>query len=89
MSDYIDREDVLDLTRSGQLIANCNYQKVCKLIEDIPSADVRPVKRGKWKSENEYTLLCSQCGAYLWNNVSVKWNYCPNCGADMRGENDV
>lgn len=43
MSDYIGREAVLELARSGQLIANCNFKKVCKLIEDIPSADVRPV----------------------------------------------
>ena len=66
------------------------YQK----IEDLPAADVRPVVRGHWidmKPTNEETGLpisikgpdfrCSNCGA-----TEFPSNFCPNCGADMRGE---
>jgi predicted RNA-binding Zn-ribbon protein involved in translation (DUF1610 family) len=33
------------------------------------------------KEENE----CSLCGFLVTNKEGEKYNYCPNCGADMRG----
>lgn len=66
-------------------------------IRDIPAADVRPVKHGKWtdaivSANNFYDRLgmiasmhgyvCSCC-----QDFSVaRYNFCPNCGADMREE---
>lgn len=47
-------------------------------------------KHGKWiqhvGEDTEYH--CSECKRihYFWN---TKINFCPNCGADMRGDNDV
>lgn len=40
-------------------------------------------KKGKWICEIGYSK-CSICG----NLSTADYNYCPNCGADMRGEND-
>ena len=42
--------------------------------------------RGKWEEINvkEYKALCSNCGTWS----VVMGNFCPNCGADMRGEDD-
>ena len=60
---------------------------IYKALEAVPSAD-RP------KGENlrkEYPSLfeCSHCGASC--DDTVPWdcdiNFCPNCGADMRGDN--
>lgn len=45
-------------------------------------------KTGKWttKSTNgEMFDVCSVCGYVEWDNPK---NFCPNCGADMRGEQD-
>lgn len=55
-------------------------------INDIPSTEVEPVKRGKWIDDcydpmdgGAYMItVCSNCGTP--NPVS---NYCPNCGAKM------
>lgn len=55
-------------------------------IELLPTADVQPVKRGKWiysetpEFGNPYgSYICSECN----HRVAYKENYCPNCGARM------
>lgn len=69
-------------------------------LEDIPSAqptvDAVPVRHGKWKwlsctydrvpKEKEYE--CSECHhKTIVHGDDMPWEkYCPNCGADMRGE---
>ena len=49
-------------------------------------------KKGKWiengqtiETPKRFRYECSECGEAGWN-VKGKWYYCPNCGADMRGE---
>lgn len=60
------------------------------LIEQEPPADVRPVVRGKWVLEYEpngkpYCFHCSVCnGDFHYIGITTKYDFCPNCGADMR-----
>jgi hypothetical protein len=62
------------------------------LIADIynrtPAADVVEVRRGEWE-RIPYSFAggyrCSCCGTKSMENY---WNFCPNCGADMRGNNN-
>lgn len=44
-------------------------------------------KRGKWIENNHpFFYKCSECD---WrNDVGCSYDYCPNCGADMRWIND-
>ena len=43
-------------------------------------------KKGEWIEDGYYDLpcVCSYCGTA----GERKWNFCPNCGADMRGDDD-
>jgi rubrerythrin len=54
-------------------------------VEKIPPADVRPVVRGRWipfTSEAAGDIwYCSACGIGFAHHM----NFCPHCGADMRG----
>lgn len=54
-------------------------------IEQIPTADVRPVVRGKWTRVDYepcgHDYICSECGC----KSDGPWNFCHDCGADMRG----
>lgn len=50
-------------------------------IELSPTIDAVPVKRGKWTVTPIY-IKCSECGESF---MLIPQNYCPNCGADMRG----
>ena len=50
-----------------------------------PWRDAEPVKHGRWIKHNLY-IECPLCHR-KWNsnyNDIYAFNYCPNCGADMR-----
>ena len=62
----------------------CGTADYIYMIEDMPTADVAPVVHGKWKRYGKNLGECSECGEI----VSVRNNYCPNCGAKMDGGAD-
>ena len=95
MAEYISREDA-----ERALLERCKETGYGGLTPDdirlvmrtpwrIPAADVVERKKGKWELEPEYGwYICSACR----DEVTVKsgrTNFCPNCGADMSGEDDV
>ena len=52
-------------------------------LESFPTADVRENVRGKWvKYGKKWT--CDKCGELVYDDDH---NFCPNCGAYMRGDN--
>ena len=61
-----------------------------KLMEDAPIIEER--KTGRWKMEPdpygffEEIPVCSECGCTT--EMRKTYKFCPNCGADMRGEQD-
>lgn len=59
---------------------------LAKAIDDMPAADVQEVRHGQWEDANE-TFECSICG-YSFENEGYMhfFNFCPNCGARMDGE---
>lgn len=58
-------------------------------LSDIPSADVRPVVYGEWEmTKQPGVYACSICGCYGTRHEAIEYNFCPNCGAYMRGENE-
>lgn len=87
MSEYIDRQAVLDeLDEDIEEFVECDYalKTAKKYIKKIPSADVRPVVRGRWIDyDDDYgAYCCSKCEKDA--PEDIRWNFCPNCGADMR-----
>lgn len=95
MRDYIDRKAAIDATwKEPSYTDPLNVlTEVRDRIEALPSAEVEPVKRGKWIYDNQfhwYRASCSKCGykrvtdikAEKWND----WHYCPHCGARMESE---
>ena len=42
---------------------------------------------GHWEPECKNRRRCSNCGFGRNIEMQVGWNYCPNCGAKMDGEN--
>ena len=59
-------------------------------LADTPTADVQEVKHGKWEKMwhsyfKQELPCCSVCGHFS----AMRWKYCPECGADMRGGPDA
>lgn len=87
MGDYIEREGLLDDILAAQdnggmgaIVAGT----LTRYIKRAPAADVRPVVRGRWLHETEIEgHACGECSAC--HKIRVIDNFCPNCGADMRG----
>ena len=62
-------------------------------LRELPPAQPERIK-GRWISADAIfggePFYCSECGENTRDTVMGKprWNFCPNCGADMRGEQD-
>ena len=59
------------------------FRKAEEVIMSIPSAD-RP--QGEWTNAGVLTVRCSNCKSDFHELEAV--NYCPNCGARMKGADD-
>ena len=88
MRDYIEREAAMAaackaLCHPGVLCPDFKCAEVRDVFNAIPAADVRPVVRGKWEyNPGDNIPYCSECMM----PQDSECNFCPNCGADMRGE---
>lgn len=103
MTDYISRDDVLKAIDYQHEVNNvfeseAAYVQMWETINDdmgIKSADVQPVRHGRWIDIHEYCkmngYIPSGVAVYYWCSECMKEeektsDFCPNCGARMDGE---
>ena len=67
----------------------------------IEALKAQPERTGKWIGYNTEQdgwkrtdgspvfMSCSECNGLVLNNGSAHWNYCPNCGARMEGNDET
>lgn len=88
MAKYIDAEALKELFADSAAL--------CNDIDEFPAADVRENRHGWWIDDMPWieqhhslrkglTYRCSECGHRTGTYKHKTYNYCPNCGADMRG----
>lgn len=92
IKEYIEREEALLAIKQ----AFEKGERPSLYIKCIPAADVAPVRHGRWeKSEDNYYSLnlvkCSVCHEEWCFEIDddvkdLNYNYCPNCGARMDGD---
>ena len=81
-----------DLIKRSDAIGACAYETIeCyearKTIRALPSAD-RP--QGEWRNYKD-EHYCSHCGEVVisdWYTEDEWYDFCPNCGARMKGADD-
>lgn len=61
----------------------CGTADYIYMIEDMPAADVAPVRHGHWNTGYFHDRVCSCC-LHPDNDINdYAHSYCPNCGAKM------
>ena len=95
----------IDLDNSQEYAGRSLPENYCEglyeateLIDDLPAADVAPVRHGRWerigiKGRKGLPIYpcCSACGTVSaafrseWEGLRGPWKYCPNCGCRMDG----
>ena len=66
----------------------CPLDGAFDVVDNTPTVDAEPVRHGEWEfvyedTNEELRFECSLCKGF-----STRENFCPHCGADMRGEDD-
>lgn len=97
MNDLISRQDAIDALTEENLFKHMDTvndggqenRSAIRIIKSLPSAQPER-KKGKWLwnlADNGWAdHTCSECG-WVKNtdiHVALGYNYCPNCGTDMR-----
>ena len=95
MTEYIKRESAIEAIMSDPPDAHYPSWYIDR-IKTLSAADVAPVRHGRWeKSEDNYYSLnlvkCSVCHEEWCFEIDddvkdLNYNYCPNCGARMDGD---
>ena len=97
--DCVSREEVLKIY--DEWFATCNIadrkaSPKAKINALPPATPIRP-RKGEWCKQNDdyYDWYeCSECGygsegeMQYSSEYDVRTNFCPNCGADMRGDEE-
>ena len=100
MAKYIDAEKVIAALTDTLQYEGMVMDELISVVANIPAADVVERKTGKWIETTQGDhYKCSCCGvrsafwfdeenSSSWEKDMSEWlsDYCPNCGADMRGE---
>lgn len=85
----IDADRALEIVRD-QGIAHPNAYHLTNyatlILQEAPTIEAKPVVHGEWDFIGDYDSRCSVCGEEYCIGPNEDYNFCPNCGADMRGE---
>ena len=101
--EYIRKQDAVNIAESyevkidGFCLDDYEYGRdqvahsIANDLEDIAAVNVVPVVHGEWIYDGHHRR-CNRCGTYFCNTDRegdiIPNNFCPNCGADMRGVQD-
>ena len=82
MNDLISRQAAIDeIARWIGYIYEDMILRIQTGLKKLPSAQPER-KKGRWIDMDDH-VMCSCCGATHYGSDK---NFCPNCGADMRGK---
>ena len=88
MKEYIERAAAMDAILGLTIVdpAVAQYaDAVCYHLQNLPAADVAPVRHGRWKNGgNGLYDTCSVCGKEIY--LAIPMSYCPECGALLDGK---
>lgn len=94
MTEYIER-GALDKALTAAAVNDKDknrrtWAKAICVLHDIPAADVAPVVHGRWRrSGGLIECICGEIYCTNGGNEGKAWNFCPDFGARMDGDDDA
>lgn len=100
MADYISRDAAIEKIRvagctdcggsSYTICGFCDFENAARLVNGLPTADVEPVRHGRWGKKQGGFWEFAACSLYgeKTPTVGITPNYCPNCGTKMDLEDE-
>ncbi len=102
LAEYIDRQAVREILYNHYSRDVYTHEGIAHKVSaeidvdelnSIPTVKVREAVKGEWLPMYDATEQgdCYQCGCYCSNcglELQSEPNYCPKCGADMRGKQE-
>ena len=90
-AEYKSAKDEFTKARFGDYIIS--IQAMIDVVECTEAADVQPVYRGHWDYSEEdngecewyFCSVCDSPAEQLYTDEPLLSEFCPHCGADMRG----
>lgn len=102
MAEYISRDELLKHLNEckNDPLFDPDMARICFAIsifvKNMKTAEVQPVKHGRWEQIGEQSAKCTACGGVLRSNgidktgkaliFNAVYHYCPFCGARMDGD---
>ena len=98
MDEYIEKVELIK--RLCFETAEWYCSPTIKTIKEFPAAAVQSVKHGRWDFQGYQLFKCTNCKEMFTQDQleamqnhkdCEEWtfpNFCPNCGADMRGDTE-
>lgn len=91
MSDYISRDELLELYAPGPAIPNFDDLKLTVAVArqnvlDMPATDVVKVRHGRWDENGRCTLCGGHAPFWAMASTYYKSPWCHECGARMDKE---
>lgn len=90
MDEYIKREATIERLKKNLYASNAGsfsylcYQDAINSVQEIPPADVVPVRHGRWERTADGAALCTACKRKM-NPSQYGYAFCSLCGAKMDG----
>lgn len=81
MDNYFKASDILD-----KAIGTDAYFPIKSILLGTKTADVAPMRHGKWVSTGAISCKCSECHHLELKTRTLEYAYCPACGALMDGK---
>lgn len=92
MSDLISRSALKKYIRDykWEFALNSDFSKAMEMVDVQPTIEAVPVVYGTWVEDlvpcgyvQKRSRTVKKCSKCEWTNA-CRYNFCPNCGADMR-----
>lgn len=89
MAEYIEKKYLLNfldavIESEEDINSRCTAKAIRMTINVIPPFNVIERKTGYWFDRGSLSCRCSNCGC----KSTHEYDFCPICGADMRGGRD-